>query len=174
MTQVEELPGTRITGLSYSLAKIVLNRWLKTKLPTITQLLNVRIPTDAKSQLFARQKSQKLYFDRGAKSLPLVKTGDTIRMKKKMTGKLPHLQNLLTPRSIIVTSRGTLYRQNRRGIIKTSEINKGIITSSKGDRQITKSTGSDKTIIKTPEVVTTRSGCNIEDKITLYITSIKD
>ena len=94
LTQVEELPGTRITGLSYSLAKIVLNRWLKTKLPTITQLLNVRIPTDAKSQLFAQQKSQKLYFDREAKSLPLVKTGDTVRMKKKNDWKTTTLAKL--------------------------------------------------------------------------------
>ena len=64
--------NTPITGLSYSPAQIF-NRRLKTKLPTTTQLLNARIPTYAKSQLIAQQKSQKLYFDRGAKSLPTVK-----------------------------------------------------------------------------------------------------
>ena len=73
--------NTPITGLSYSPAQIFLNRRLKTKLPTATQLLNARIPTDAKSQLLAQQKSQKLYFDRGAKSLPPVTTGDTVQMK---------------------------------------------------------------------------------------------
>ena len=37
----------------------------------------------AKSQLLAQQKTQNLYFNRGAKSLPHVKTGDTVRMKTK-------------------------------------------------------------------------------------------
>ena len=156
--------STPITGLSYSPAQIFLNRRLKTKLPTTTQLLNARIPTDAKSQLLAQQKSQKLYFDKGAKSLPPVKTGDAVRMKTKNGWKPATVTKLAhTPRSVIVTqtSNGTLYRRNRRDIIKTPEVNKGTITSPKGDREITKSTRSDRTIIKTPEVVRTRSGRTI-------------
>ena len=149
--------NTPITGLSYSPAQIFLNRRLKTKLPTATQLLNARIPTDAKSQLLAQQKSQKLYFDRGAKSLPPVTTGDTVQMKTKNGWKPATVTKLAhTPRSVIVNSNGTLYRRNRRDIIKTPEV-----TSPKGDRGITQSRGSDRTIIKTPEVVRTRYGRTI-------------
>ena len=149
--------NTPITGLSYSPAQIFLNRRLKTKLPTATQLLNARIPTDAKSQLLAQQKSQKLYFDRGAKSLPPVTTGDTVQMKTKNDWKPATVTKLAhTPRSVIVNSNGTPYRRNRRDIIKTPEV-----TSPKGDRGITQSRGSDRTIIKTPEVVRTRYGRTI-------------
>jgi len=138
-------------------AQIFLNRRLKTKLPTATQLLNARIPTDAKSQLLAQQKSQKLYFDRGAKSLPPVTAGDTVQMKAKNGWKPATVTKLAhTPRSVIVNSNGTLYRRNRRDIIKTPEV-----TSPKGDRGNTQSRGSDRTIIKTPEVVRTRYGRTI-------------
>ena len=65
-----------------------------------------------------------------------------------------------TPRSVIVTSNGTLYREKQERL-KTPEVNKSTITSPKGDREITKSTGSDRTIIKTPVVVRTTSGRTI-------------
>ena len=42
-----ESRNTPMTGLSYSLAQVLLNRRLKTRLPTTTQLLDARIPTDA-------------------------------------------------------------------------------------------------------------------------------
>ncbi|KAL9967626.1 hypothetical protein ACROYT_G025898 [Oculina patagonica] len=106
--------NTPITGLSYSPAQSFLNRRLKTKLPTATQLLNARIPTDAKSELLAQQKSQQLYFDRGAKSLRPVTTGDTVQMKAKNSWKPATVTKLAhTPRSVIVNSNGTLYRRNR-------------------------------------------------------------
>ena len=41
-----ESRNTPITGLSYSPAQVFLNRRLKTRLPTTTQLLDARIPTD--------------------------------------------------------------------------------------------------------------------------------
>ena len=88
-----------------------------------------------KSKLLAQQKSQKLYFDKGAKSLPPVKTGDAVRMKTKNGWKPATVTKLAhTPRSVIVIRNGTLYRRNRRNIIKTPEVNKGTITSPKGDR----------------------------------------
>ena len=68
-----ECRNTTITGQSYSPAQGLLNRRLKTTLPTTAQLLDARITTDAKSQLHAQPKTQKLYFDRGAKLLPLSK-----------------------------------------------------------------------------------------------------
>ena len=149
--------NTPITGLKYSPAQLFLNRRLKTKLPTTTQLLNAKIPTDARSQLLAQQKSQKLYFDRGAKALPPVKTGDAVRMKTSNGWRPATVTKLAdSPRSVVVTSNGTLYRRNRRHIIKTPDVSKPTITSPKDDREITKSPGSDRNIIKTP--VVTRSG----------------
>ena len=35
----------------------------------------------SQSQLLAQQETQKFYFERGAKSLPPLKDGDTVRMK---------------------------------------------------------------------------------------------
>ena len=154
-----ESRNTPITGLSYSPAQVFLNRRLKTRLPTTTQLLDARIPTDVKSVL-AQQKTQKLYFDRGAKSLPPVKTGDTVRLKTKNGWKPATVTKLAhTPRSVIVTSNGTLYIRNRRDSIKTLDVNKGTITNPTSDRGITKSPGSD--IIKTPDVIRTRSGRSV-------------
>ena len=53
--------NTPMTGLSYSPAQIFLNRRMKTKLPTATQLLKTRIPTDTKAQLLAQQEALKAY-----------------------------------------------------------------------------------------------------------------
>ena len=121
------------------------------------KLLDARIPTDAKSQLHAQQKTQKLYFNRGANSLPTVKTGDTVRLKTKNCWKPAKVTKLVhTPRSVIVTSNGTLYRRNKTDIIKTPDVNKGTITSPTSDRGITKSPGSD--IMKTHDIIQTRFG----------------
>ena len=101
-----------------------------------------------KSQFLAQQKTQKAYFDRGAKSLPHVKTGDTVGMKTKNGFKPATVtKRAYSPRSVMVTSNGTLDRQNRRNIIKTPEVNNGTIMSPVSDRGITKRPGSD--IIKT-------------------------
>ena len=132
-----ESRNTPITGLNYYPAQVFHNRRLKTRLPTTTQLLDAR-----------------------AKSLPPVKTGDTVRLKTKNGWKPATVTKLAhTPRSVIVTSNGTLYRRNRRDIVKTPDVNKGTITSPKSDRGITKSPGSD--IIKTPDVIRTRSGRSV-------------
>ena len=49
--------NTPKTGLSYSLAQVLLNRGLKTKLPTTIQLLDARIPIVCQVQLLAQQKT---------------------------------------------------------------------------------------------------------------------
>ena len=152
-----ECRNTPITGLSYSPAQVLLNRRLKTKLPTTAQLLDARSPTDAKFQLLAQQKTQKLYFDRGAKSLPHAKTGDTVQLKTKNGWKPATVTKLAhNTRSVIVTGNGTLHRRNRRDLIKTPDVNKGTTTSPISDRGITKSQERD--IIKTPDIIRTRSG----------------
>ena len=111
----------------------------------------------AKSQLLAQQKTQKLCFDRGAKSLPHIKTGDTVRMKAKNGFKPATVTKLAySPRLVMVTSNGTLDRRNRRNIIKTLEVNNDTIMGPISDRGITKRPGSD--IIKTPDIIRTRSG----------------
>ena len=115
-----EVRNTPITGLNYSPAQIFLKRRLKTKLPTTAELLEAQIPTDARSQLLAQQQKQKFYFDRGAKSLPPLRTGDAVRVKTPNGWKPATVTKLAnTPRSAIVTSDGTLYRRNRRDMIKT-------------------------------------------------------
>ena len=62
-----------------------------------------------------QQKTQKVSFDRGAKLLPPVKTGDTVRLKTRNGWKRATVTKFApTPRSVIVTSKGAPHRRNRR------------------------------------------------------------
>ena len=132
-----EVRNTPITGLNYSPAQIFLNRRLKTKLPTTAELLEAQIPMDDRSQLLAQQQKQKFYFDRGAKSLPPLRKGDAVRVKTPNGWKPATVTKLAnTPRSAIVTSDGTLYRRNRRDMIRTSQVGRDPCTQTpQGDKE---------------------------------------
>lgn len=96
----------------------------------------------------------------GAKSLPPVKTGDTVRLKTKNDWKPATVTKLApSPRLVIVTSKGTSYRRNRRDI-KTPDSNTGTITSATSDKGITKFPESD--IIQPPGIIRTRSGRTVQ------------
>ena len=156
-----EVRNTPIAGLNYSLAQIFLNRRLKTKLLTTAELLEAQIPTDARSQLLAQQQKQKFYFDRGAKSLPPLRKGDAVRVKTPNGWKPATVTKLAnTPRSAIVTSDGTLYRRNRRDIIKTSQVGRDPCTQTpQGDKEACmKTPPGNRNASKTSNIVRTRSG----------------
>ena len=158
-----EVRNTPITGLNHSPAQIVLNRRLKTKLPSTAELLEAQIPTDARSQLLAQQQNQKFYFDRGAKSLPPLRKGDAVRVKTPNGWKPATVTKLAnTPRSAIVTSDGILYRRNRRDMIKTSQVGRDPCTQTpQGDQEACmKSPPGNRNASQTSNTVTcrTRSG----------------
>ena len=158
-----EVRNTPITGLNYSPAQIFLNRRLKTKFPTTAELLEAQIPTDARSQLLAQQQKQKFYFDRGAKSLPPLRKGDAVRVKTPNSWKPATVTKLAnTPCSAIVTSDGTLYRRNRRDMIKTSQVGRDPCTQTpQGDKEACmKSPRGNRNASQTSNTVTcrTRSG----------------
>jgi len=156
-----EVRNTPITGLNHSPAQIVLNRRLKTKLPSTAELLEAQISTDARSQLLAQQQKQKFYFDRGAKSLPPLRKVDAVRVKTP-NGWTPATVTKLanTPRSAIVTSDGTLYRRNSRDIIETSQVGRDPCTQTpQGDKEACmKTPPGNRNASKTSNIVRTRSG----------------
>ena len=57
----------------YSPAQLLHNRILKSKLPTVQNLLKPKITPQMNKQLIARQEKQKFYHDKIVKSLPELK-----------------------------------------------------------------------------------------------------
>lgn len=118
-----EYRNTPITGMEYSPAQMLMSRRLRSKLPTTGELLRPEVVPDAATKLKARQKKQKFYFDKHARLLPTLKTGDATRIKTK-EGWLPAVVTgrVDQPRSYSVkTPTGKVLRRNRRDLKKTPE-----------------------------------------------------
>ena len=63
----------------YSHAQLLHNRILKSKLPTVQNLLKPKIAPQMTKQVIARQEKQKFYHDKVVKSLPKLKQNQTVR-----------------------------------------------------------------------------------------------
>ncbi len=115
--------NTPISGMRYSPAQLLMSRMLRDHVPTPTMMLHPKLAADAHTALMDRQAKQKKFFDRGAKTLPAVEVGDTVRVQFDrewcpgiITGKHP------APRSFYVTTNsGRTYRRNRRAMRKSRE-----------------------------------------------------
>ena len=70
-----------------------------------------------------KKRRQKKYYDRHAKPLPSVSPGEMVRMRLpgEKVWTPATCQDSAGPRSFLVKSGSTVYRRNRRNIIKTSE-----------------------------------------------------
>ena len=95
------------------------------KLPTTPVLLKPLYPTEnIKEGLSRCAEIQQQYYNRNAKVLKPLNTGDTVRVRKP--GQKTWTHAVVTrvteaPRSYVVDSEGTSYRRNRRYLIKTTE-----------------------------------------------------
>ena len=147
-----ECKNTPKSGVSYSLAQVVLNRGLKTKLPTTIKLLDARISTVCQVPApCSTENTEPVFWQRSQVTTSCQNWWHCSKLQNLLTvTKLAH-----SPRSVMVTSNGTLDRRNRRNIIKTPEVNNGTIMSPKSDWGITKRPGRD--IIKTLDIIRTRS-----------------
>ncbi|KAK7100337.1 hypothetical protein V1264_023309 [Littorina saxatilis] len=102
------------------------NRRTRTLLPTTATLLKPKVDLDTeKKKLRAHQKKQKTNFDKGAKDLPHLEEGDTVRMQYFTLGHKKWTKAVVTKRlddrSYEIQANGSLYRRNRVHLKKTAE-----------------------------------------------------
>ena len=118
-----EYRNTPISGLKESPAQLLMSRILKSKLPTVESLLKPQVVDNPQQKLRQRSGKQKMYYDRNAKLLPIIKEGETARIRKGKTWEPAIVTAQHTaPRSFMVTTPdGTAYRQNRRHLLPTDE-----------------------------------------------------
>lgn len=127
--RILEYNTTPVASLQLTPSQLFLGRILKTKLPISDTLLQRNNISEQviQSKIEKKKEKQKYYYDRGAKSLPILNIGDKIIFKKNgnewnygiITGNINN-------RSYIVRDNfNNNYRRNRRFIAKTvhSEFN---------------------------------------------------
>jgi len=102
-----------------------LGRRTRTLLPTTQSLLEARNPVNAyvSEQLRLNQMRQAKYYNRSAHDLPVLKAGDTVRMKPFVLGQKSwnkaEVTRRLDERSYEVKSAGGTYRRNRQHLVLT-------------------------------------------------------
>ena len=101
-------------------AQRLFGRRTRTLLPTTNTLLKPKIPQQVPVKLRAGQQKQAEYFNKKAKSLQPLSTGDTVRVRLpgSTTWSLGLCKNKVAPRSYLVECNGTVYRRNRQHIRK--------------------------------------------------------
>ena len=77
-----EYGNTPVSRLKYAPAQLAMSRWLRSKLPTTKAALKPRV-INAQPDLQARQVRFKQDYDRNAKSVSPLKTGDVVRVQRK-------------------------------------------------------------------------------------------
>ena len=120
--------NTPSQGINSSPAQRLLNRRIKSRLPTAEHLLLPRTAEQLEAEakkLQCNQEKQKHNYDKTAKDLPELQRGDTVRIKPLVKGQREWKKAVVTKclgrRSYEVrTDRGT-YRRNRAHLRKTKE-----------------------------------------------------
>ena len=97
-------------------------RRLRSKLPTITQLLNPRLinPQEVNRRLMSNRLQQKMYYDESARPLTTLQCGDQVRIQTPVghtqLGVIKRPPTAEQPRSYMVTVGSKDYRRNRRNL----------------------------------------------------------
>ena len=106
-------------------AQLLMSRRLRSIIPTSDALLKPMVLDAHKvmEKMELKQRKQKYYFDQQTKALPVLETGDRIRVRMGNSWKPGRIvQHAETPRSYeIQTDEGKTYRRNRRMLIKSPE-----------------------------------------------------
>ena len=114
-------------GVDSSPAQRLLGRRTRTLLPTTQSLLEPRNPVNPHESVHLRsnQERQAKYYNRTARDLPILKPGDTVRMKPFALGQKSwdkaEVTRRLDERSYEVQSAGTTFRRNRQHLVKTTQ-----------------------------------------------------
>ena len=117
--------NTRSENMESSPVQRLFGRRTKTLLPTVTSLLKPKICDNVKSELHAKKMKQKRYYDRGAKAMKELSTGDIVRIrpnKPNKEWKKGRIEEQVNIRSYNVkTEDGASYRRNRRHLREMKE-----------------------------------------------------
>ena len=115
-----DLRNTPRDGLP-SPAQLFFGRRTQTRFPTSPKLLQPQTISDVPTKIHEKQQMQKLYYDRGAKSLPSFEAGQSVLLRDNSKWKpATIITNASTPRSYIVqTPEGINFRRNRRDLRKS-------------------------------------------------------
>lgn len=122
--RILEYNATPLMGMHVTPSELFFGRLVKTKLPVSDSLLirNNLSESDIQNRIKEKRKKQKYYYDRNAKSLPVLNVGDLVIFKK--TGKEWHYSGtivaIFNDRSYIIRDGfNNHFRRNRRFIAKT-------------------------------------------------------
>ncbi|MCG7876694.1 MAG: RNase H-like domain-containing protein [Candidatus Thiodiazotropha endolucinida] len=111
--------------LQLSPSQLLFSRRLRSNLPVIRDQLLPETPNreNVKEKIKTSKENQKKYFNRNAKSLKPLEIGDKTRIQQNdKTWKPAVVTNKQNERSYLVqTPDGTVYRRNRRHLLKTNE-----------------------------------------------------
>uniref|UniRef100_H2ZWE5 Integrase catalytic domain-containing protein n=1 Tax=Latimeria chalumnae TaxID=7897 RepID=H2ZWE5_LATCH len=120
----------RNTPIGYcgSSAQMLMNRRLKSKLPCIEKLLMPKMhkmPVEIQKEITCSRQSQKLQYDKAAKELPELVTGEQVHIQNNIN-KCWNLATVVrlvsTPRSYWVKAGEKLLKQNCRQILKINNV----------------------------------------------------
>ena len=108
------------------IAQRLFGRRTRNLLPTTQSLLKPRNLVNPESvHLRSNQERQAKYYNRTARDLPILKPGDTVRMKPFALGQKAwdkaHVTKRLDERSYEVQSAGTTFRRNRQHLVETRQ-----------------------------------------------------
>lgn len=111
-----------IAGMTRSPAQLLMGRALRSRLPVAPDCMSPQAVED-RNQLLRRQQSQKHFYDRHTRRLPLLRKGEAVRIRHGGSWqKAVVLEEHPAPRSFVVkTEEGSTLRRNRRDLIKTAE-----------------------------------------------------
>ena len=114
------------TSIGSSPVQRLFGRRTKTLLPTAGTLLQRKIMEETEDKLKERKTKQALFYNKGTKELPELQPGDTVHMKplpsdKEKLWRKGSVVKQVAPRSYEVDLQGTMFRRNRRHLVKTKE-----------------------------------------------------
>ncbi len=115
--------NTPIPGMSASPIQMLMQRRTKTNLPTAKDLLKPEIVQDVTKNLKKKGIHQKKYYDKNAKCLALLTSGDDVMLQlpNKTWEPAKVVKQTKFPRSYIVEHKGVLYRRNR-SVLRTYQV----------------------------------------------------
>jgi len=117
-----EYRNTPITGLQYAPAQLAMSRLLRSRIPATHKALKPKIVENAHEQLIDRQERYKQQYDKHAHSLPSLKSGDVVRVRRNRRWEPAVVEaKHQAPRSYIIRGETGILRRNRRHLMKTSE-----------------------------------------------------
>uniref|UniRef100_A0A803JEM9 Integrase catalytic domain-containing protein n=1 Tax=Xenopus tropicalis TaxID=8364 RepID=A0A803JEM9_XENTR len=110
------LRNTPISGTTVTPAQLLMGRVLRSTLPETTEILKPKVPEKAHKMLLKLQNSQRQYYNRGAKDLPIFRKGERVRIQTSQGWKPAVIvKPTAEPRSyMVMTPGGARFRRNRR------------------------------------------------------------